>query len=471
MKIVNNIPKNAHIIDTKWVFTKKENNKRKARLVARGFQQVPGEDFIETYSPTIQADSLRLTVAIAAINNWKLRQMDIKAAYLNAELEEKIYIKIPEGDKNYKDKNKFWLLKKALYGLKQASRMWYKEISNFLISIAYKRYQTDYCLFGKYNKNNKLISLLTLYVDDILITGYDKEINYTCDFIKNKYKISKDTEANKIIGINIYKTKNGYKINQIDYINKIINKYNMNKTKEIKTPCRKISLKEQENSSPVNVKEYKSLLGALLYIAIKSRPDIAFAVNQASRFCENPTEVDYKALLQILQYLKGTKTNSIYYNRNNNFRGYSDSDFANDEKTRRSTSGYIFMLGESPISWKSQLQKIVTLSTAEAEYVSLTECVKQGMRFRNLFKEMINKDIKIKIMVDNKACIAIAQDTNSKGRCKHIDTRYKFIQEDIVNNKIVLEYINTEDMLADPLTKSIPGIKMTKFTDLIFKEK
>ena len=117
------------------------------------------------------------------------------------------------------------------------------------------------------------------------------------------------------------------------------------------------------------------------------------------------------------------------------------------------------------------ITKNSNFTTAEAEYVSLTECVKHGMWFRNLFKEMINKDIKIKIMVDNKACIAIAQDTNSKGRCKHIDTRYKFIQEDIVNNKIVLEYTNTEDMLADPLTKSIPGIKMTKFTDLIFKEK
>jgi len=119
------------------------------------------------------------------------------------------------------------------------------------------------------------------------------------------------------------------------------------------------------------------------------------------------------------------------------------------------------------------ITKNSNFTTAEAEYVSLTECVKHGMWFRNLFKEMINKDIKIKIMVDNKACIAIAQDTNSKGRCKHIDinSRYKFIQGDIVNNKIVLEYINTEDMLADPLTKSIPGIKMTKFTDLIFKEK
>ena len=119
------------------------------------------------------------------------------------------------------------------------------------------------------------------------------------------------------------------------------------------------------------------------------------------------------------------------------------------------------------------ITKNSNFTTAEAEYISLTECVKHGMWFRNLFKEMINKDIKIKIMVDNKACIAIAQDTNSKGRCKHIDinSRYKFIQGDIVNNKIVLEYINTEDMLADPLTKSIPGIKMTKFTDLIFKEK
>jgi len=172
MEVVNKIPKNVHIIDTKWVFTEKNNNKKKARLVARGFQQIPGQDFIETYSSTIQADSLRLTVAIASLNEWSLKQLDIKAAYLNADLEEKIYLKIPLGDRNY-NKNNYWLLKKALYGLKQAGRMWYKEMSHFLISIGFKKYNTDKCLIGKYDKNNKLICLLTLYVDDILITGND----------------------------------------------------------------------------------------------------------------------------------------------------------------------------------------------------------------------------------------------------------------------------------------------------------
>ena len=136
----------------------------------------------------------------------------------------------------------------------------------------------------------------------------------------------------------------------------------MKKIKQIKTPCRKITEYERNNSILIDPKKNKSLLGALLYIAVKSRPDIMFSVSKTSRIHENPTEADYKNLMNMLQYLKGTKNKFIYYNKNNKFIGYSDSDFANDEKTRKSTSGYIFLLGKSPISWKSQLQKNVTLS-------------------------------------------------------------------------------------------------------------
>jgi len=118
--------------------------------------------------------------------------------------------------------------------------MWYKEISQFLICIIFKKYNTDKCLFSKYDKSNKLICLLTLYVVDILIKGKDNEINYTINKLKGKYKISKKSKSNKIIGSNIYKTKDGYKINQIDYINKIIKKYKMNKTKSVKKPCRNV---------------------------------------------------------------------------------------------------------------------------------------------------------------------------------------------------------------------------------------
>ena len=138
-------------------------------------KQKEGESFISIYSPTSQSDSLRITIAIASINKWNLKQLDIKAAYLNADLNETIYVKIPKGDKNY-NKNKVWLLKKALYGLKQAGRMWNEEITNYLKSIGFKQYKSDKCLFGKCNEENRLIELLTLYVDDILITGEDYEI-------------------------------------------------------------------------------------------------------------------------------------------------------------------------------------------------------------------------------------------------------------------------------------------------------
>jgi len=268
------------------------------------------------------------------------------------------------------------------------------------------------------------------------------------------------------MGINIYKTKDGYKINQEDYINKIIKNYNMNKTKLINYPCSKIFKYERINEKPVDVGKYKSLLGSLLYVAIKSRPDITYAVNQASRNCEHPTTIDYKALLMILQYLKVTIHKSIHYNGKNKLVGFSDAYYANDEATRRSVSGYIFLLGNSPISWKSQIQRNVTLSTAETEFVSLTECAKHGIWLKNLFEEITNKNVLIKIKVDNKACIAIAEDENAKGRCKHIDTRYKFIQEKIKEKNIKLEYVRTTEILADPLTKPVSGIK--KFNDIIY---
>eukprot|EP00833_Pecoramyces_ruminatium_P010518 jgi/Orpsp1_1/1184550/evm.model.c7180000089992.1 len=371
MKILNNIPKYMKALDLRWVLTTKDDGTKKARLVVKGFQQ--RKDFLETYSPTVEADSLRLTVGIASMYNWNLRQIDIKAAYLNTDLDNKIYTKIPIGDKNY-NKGKYWLLTKALYGLKQSGRMWYQEISRYLKNIGYKQYINDKCLFGKYDKNNNLIGLLTLYVDDILITGTDETIRTTINKLKQKYRVSKDSTAKKIIGINIYKTNNGYKINQRDYIDKVIKRYKMNKTKELTIPCRKINISDRENSNPVNVNKFKSLLGSLLYISIKTRPDIAYAVNQASRHSEEPREIDYRALMTILQYLKSTKDKSIIYDGSRNFTGYSDSDFAGDEETRKSTSGYIYLLGNSPISWKSQLQRTVTLSSAEAEYVSLTDC-------------------------------------------------------------------------------------------------
>jgi len=461
------IPKDANILDGTWVFTIKDDGIRKARFVIRGFKQIKGKDFIDTYAPTLQSDSLRITIAIASIMNWNIMQIDIKAAYLNAELKEKIFVKIPEGDKNF-NKEKYWLLNKALYGLKQSGRAWNKEITKFLKSIGLHQLDTDECIFCKYNKNHKLYAILNLYVDDILLTGNEDEIKEIINKIKRKYKISKESIANKIIGINIMKAKKGYKINQKDYIDKIVKKYMMHKTKRIYTPCHRITMEQRENSRLVDVTSYKSLLGALLYIAVKTRPGIAFSVNQLARNCEKPTKADYDSAMMTLQYLKSTKEKSIYYNGNETLVGYSDSDWGGDESTRRSTSGFIFLLGNAPIVWKSQTQKCVTLSSAEAECVSLIECTKHALKLRKIIKEITNKELNIKIFVDNNACKAMVEIENARGRIKHMDIKYKFIYENITKNKINLEKIESNKMAADPLTKCISGPKMSIYSKYIF---
>ena len=225
----------------------------------------------------------------------------------------------------------------------------------------------------------------------------------------------------------------------------------MKKTKPIKYPSRKITKEERENSPEIDKTIYKSIIGELLFISTKTRPDIAFAVNQA-RHSEYPKEVDLKSAHMILQYLNSTKEKSIHYKGDKNISVYCDADFAEDEETRKSTTGYIFLNGDSPISWKSQLQKCVTLSTAEAEFVSLTECTKHGMWLQKLLGEIFNNNFTLKINIDNKSCKFIAENENSNARCKHMDIKYKYVSEKINEGKVSLKYVDTENMVADSLT-------------------
>jgi len=342
-------------------------------------------------------------------------------------------------------------------------------ITKFFKSIGLKQLETDECIFCKYDKNKKLCAILNLYVDDILLTGTDSEITKISNQIKRKYTISKLCEANKIIGINIIKTKEGYKINQKDYINKTIKKFMMNKTKTVRVPCTRITLKQRENSDLVDVTKFKSLLGSLLYIATKTRPDIAFSVTQLARNCETPTKVDYDSAMLTLQYLKSTIDKSIHYKGDTNLVSYSDSDWGGDEKTRRSTSGHIFLFGNAPVAWQSQTQKSVSLSVAEAECISLIECAKRGMKIKKIIKEIFNRKINLKIYVDNKACRDMCENENERGRCKHSDIKLCYMRENIARNELHLEKVESNSNLADPLTKCISGPKMTEYTKFLFE--
>ena len=470
MTFTKRIPKNTNIISSKWVFTVKrdENNnitKYKARLVARGYKQQKGIDYDITYSPTLNTDSIKLIIALAAKFKWNIQQLDIKAAYLNANIDKTLYIQIPKGDKNFK--KGFWRLNRALYGLKQAGRQWFLTISKFLRENGYTQLSSEPCIFKKVI-NNKLVGLIGLYVDDMMITGNNREIRNIISKLKKRFKISNCEPLRYILGIKIEKDHNDYIISQTHAINTLLEKYNITNIKKQSTPCTGDNL-ISENKKPFNTKIFKSAIGSLIYIAKITRPDISFAVHKIARKSESPTVSDWNKVLNIFKYLNATKDYKLRYNGKGNFIGYTDSDFAGDLEDRKSTSGHIILIGNSPICWGSKKQSIVATSTTEAEYIATSECVKKVLWIRNILKELLNFKKPITIFTDNTSSLKTIKNGELNSKLKHISIKYYFNKDNINQNKIDLKYIPTDEMLADTLTKNQNGSQIKKFTKKIFE--
>jgi len=240
MTFVKTVPKDRKIVSTKWVFSIKrdENNnitKFKARLVARGFSQIFGIDFDLTYSPTLNSDSLKFIISIAAHFKWNIYQLDIKAAYLNARLDIPIYVNIPPGDINHE--KGFWRLNKALYGLRQSGRQWFETISKFIINQNFTQLKSDPCIFKKNYRNNKVICIIGVYVDDMIICGIASEIQKIINKIKSNFKISNYSPIKYLLGITVERENFNYYISQRNFIENIIKTFNITTNRKTNTPC------------------------------------------------------------------------------------------------------------------------------------------------------------------------------------------------------------------------------------------
>ena len=232
------------------------------------------------------------------------------------------------------------------------------------------------------------------------------------------------------------------------------------------TPCT-IKDKNNENKEPFDKTKYKSAIGALIYLSKCTRPDIAFSVNKAARKSENPTVSDWNSVVNIFRYLKTTIDYKIKYDGKGDIVGYTDSDYGGAEDYK-STSGGIILMGNSPICWLSKKQTCVATSTAEAEYVSTSINSKRVLWIKNMLYEIFKIDRPITIFTDNKASKKIIENGEINKKLKHINIHYHFNIDNMMKNKIKIKYINTLNMLADPLTKDIHGTKMSEFTNKIF---
>ena len=210
---------------------------------------------------------------------------------------------------------------------------------------------------------------------------------------------------------------------------------------------------------------YRSLVGSLLYLAICSRPDIAYAVQQLSQFLDFFSFAHWHAAIRVVRYLKGTRHLRLRLGGTNGLRllGYSDSDFTNCPDTRRSVGGYSFSLGSGVISWSAKKQKTVTTSSCEAEYVAAYGAAKENAWLCTLLKEIdIISSEPTTIFCDNNATICLSQDPLHHERVKHIDIKYHYLREQAENKILKLQYINMNDNLADIFTKALEGSKFTR---------
>jgi hypothetical protein len=340
-----------------------------------------------------------------------------------------------------------------------------------LVNAGFKPLDPDPCIYIKRAKSN--LTIISVYVDDLLIIGTRENVNATKEIIKNNFKCKDLGEVKYILGIEVKRDRSLLMttLNQRGYIEKILQRFHMDNCKPLNTPMSSnwIShhLKEQQeqvkddgNSRSECDAPFRQAIGALQYLSQATRPDIAFCTNILSRYLNNYNETHWSAVKRIFRYLQGTKDLSIKYIKSDHaphITGFCDADWANNPTDRKSITGYVFMYVNGPVMWKSKRQSSVALSSTEAELFAISEATKQSLYIRKLITSLGIPQQQIKIYNDNQSSIIISSQPSSSShpKLKHSDVRLHHIKDTIQKQFISLNYCPTDQMIADILTKPV----------------
>lgn len=495
------LPPGRKAIGVRWTYDYKYHpdgsiirGKEKARLVAQGFSQRP-EDFGETYAPVVKLNSVRILLAFANHFDLEIMSFDVKTAFLHARLPYDIYLKQIPG---YPEADSITVLRLlvALYGLKQSAYEWYTLLSRTFAELGLLRCEVDHAVFiGRWTSppqalipmpasGDPLLLIIPIHVDDGLaisnslplynwfISEISKSIDIVClgPILNTRYlgqRLIRD-RSNKTI-----------KISQSDLIISLLEDWGLS---ECKTPS--IPLQHNPSNLPpcspnacqdipddkITI-SYQRLVGSLTYLAICTRPDIAYAAMALGQFNASPTRTHLAAAKTVLRYLAGTVNLCLQFPSPSSSSdqpretkslpsicGLSDADWASDEKDRKSISGYCFYFLHSLVSWSSRKQRTVSTSSTESEYYALTNTFKEAIWLR-LFLSLVKLPLPspFPILCDNQSTCTIANTDSISSRTKHIDVRHHFIREHLNNGSFTTIWVPTGDMTADIFTKPLPS--------------
>ena len=429
----------------------------RSRLVAQGFRQTFGEDYEEIFSPVVNYVLIRLFfVLLVVLRGWQDCHLDVKCAYLYGELDCTTYLAIPKGWRSESNDGMVWKLQRALYGLHQSGRQWYIKLDETLKKLGFTKFRGFNCVYfyGDF-------CVIMIYVDDIVMFTPDLKCQEYCIAqLASCFDLVNLGKIQTLLGVNFLRENNRIFLSQATYIDALTVKYKefVNFVTKVPGNIGQIVQSAKPGDLLDNIFPYRSLIGSLLFLATRTRPDILFSVILLSQYNTTHTKFHVRLLIQVLNYVVATRDYRIELTgcTGDNLIAYCDASFASDRDSRRSFGGFIVYLGNIPISWNCAKQKAVTLSTMEAEYITLVDCAKEVNWLNHVFLScpiVLRKESVPLIFTDNVSCVHFTKNEVENSRTKHIDVKFKFLREWFHDGLFTLRTVGTKYNIADVFTK------------------
>jgi Reverse transcriptase (RNA-dependent DNA polymerase) len=453
----------------------------KARWCVRGDLQ---EAVSDTFAPVVMWSTVRLLMYFTLFFGFETRCIDFSNAFVQAPLNDPIFVHLSRGYHSSTDTDVCLKLNKSLYGIAQAPRLWFEHLKDKLERNGFTQSRLDPCLF--YNKG----ILLVCYVDDIVMAGAEgKAMDILIEALRQDSDLTDEGELAAFLGIQVSKDSSGKRfiLTQQGLADRIISALGLDDANPTWTPTNQDAVGSDVDGQPMNEQwNFRSIVGMLLYLSNNTRPDLAFSVHQCARFSHNPKQSHAAAIKAIGRYLKRTRHQGIIMEPSGDLAVdcHVDADFAGlwrreDDQSPlcvKSRTGYLISIGGCPLTWTSKLQTEIALSTMEAEYIALSQSMRELLPIRELVREMATAAHRqttfairtySRVFEDNNGCLILASAPRMTPRSKHIAVKYHFFRSHVASGAVKIVKIATTEQKADIFTKGLVRATFEKIRKLV----